>query len=423
MKHIYFSGIGGAGLGPLAEIAWDAGNKVSGSDLNESLFTKELEKRGVDIVFEQTKHSIDAENLTNPIDWIVYSSALSTTHPELVFAKENNIKISKRDEFINSFLKEKGLQLIAIAGTHGKTTTTGMLIWACNQLGLPISYSIGTTLNFGPSGKYDPNSKYFIYEADEYDRNFLKFNPTISVLPSVDYDHSDIYKTVDDYKLAFKQFINQSGKTLMFKETEEYLSPINSDYIAYDHKTTIKEISLPGQVRRDDAFLVKQVLMQIDDFSEEEINEVLGKYPSSGRRFEKLFPGLITDYAHHPTEIKATVEMGLEVNKNLVVVYEPHQNERQLKTINQYKDIFKNVKHLYWLPTYLPPGDREKTDSILQPKDFINKLENTKASATKMDDELWQSIETHIAAGDLVIAMSAGPLDKWLREKSQKHQV
>jgi UDP-N-acetylmuramate-alanine ligase len=417
MKHIYFSGIGGAGLGPLSQIAQDAGYSVSGSDLNESLFTKQLEKRGIDIVFEQTKENIEAENLTNPIDWLVYSSALSSKHPELVYAKENGIKISKRDEFLNEFLQGQSLQLIAVAGTHGKTTTTGLLIWAFEQLDIPISYSIGTTINFGPSGKYDPKSKYFIYEADEYDRNFLQFSPEIAVLPSVDYDHADIYKTVDEYKDAFHQFISQSEKTIMFKKTEDYLAPINADYTAYDHTTTIKEISLPGQVRRDDAYLVKQALLQIDDFDENEINKILSEYPGSGRRFEKLAPGLITDYAHHPTEVKATIEMGLEINPNLVVVYEPHQNERQLQLIDQYKDIFKGIKKLYWLPTYSPPGDREKHAEILQPKDFISKLDNTTAEPAEMNNKLWKTIEAHIAGGDLVIAMSAGNTDQWLRGK------
>jgi UDP-N-acetylmuramate-alanine ligase len=109
--------------------------------------------------------------------------------------------------------------------------------------------------------------------------------------------------------------------------------------------------------------------------------------------------------------------MGLEINPNLVVVYEPHQNERQLQLIDQYKTTFQGIKQLYWLPTYLPPGDREKHPSILQPTDFIKTLKNTRAEPAAMDDDLWQSIEAHLAAGDLVVAMSAGDLDAWLRSK------
>ncbi|MDL2327666.1 Mur ligase domain-containing protein [Ruminococcaceae bacterium OttesenSCG-928-A11] len=418
MKHIYFSGIGGAGLGPLAEIAQDAGYKVSGSDIRESLVSKELERRDIDVVYQQDKESIEAENITDPIDWLVYTSSLADNHPELEFARENGIKISKRDEFLSEFIKENNLDLIAIAGTHGKTTTTGMLIWACNELNLPVSYSIGTTILFGPSGKYDKNSKYFVYEADEYDRNFLKFYPKISVLPSVDYDHADIYKTKEDYKSAFRQFINQSELTIMFKDTHDYLQPLEDEnLLVFDHETSINEINLAGQIRRDDAYLVKQVLLQISDVSEDIINEVLSKFPGTNRRFEELASNLYTDYAHHPAEIKATIDIAKELNDNVVIIYQPHQNERQLKMIDEYKDIFNGVKQLYWLPTFMPAGDREKSDKILQPEDFLKILKNISAKPAEMNDDLWDAIEVHLASGDIVIAMSAGTLDAWLREK------
>jgi len=446
--HVYFSGIGGAGLAPLAEIAQDAGYKVSGSDLHESLGSKELERRGVDVVYEQTRANIEAEHLANPIDWLVHTSAIKNS-PELDFAREHGIKISKRDEFLSAFLDgnlgldavqgrgeqrteahsqvrrrssggsdaEMRQELIAIAGTHGKTTTTGMLVWAFQELGMPVSYSIGTTISFGPSGKYARDSSYFVYEADEYDRNFLKFHPAIAVLPSVDYDHADIFPSVEDYKNAFRQFISQSELTMMFEHTKKYLEPIEANCEVFSHTTPKEEISLAGQFRRDDAYLVKQVLLKISDFSEEQINEVLGRFPGTSRRFEELSPGLITDYAHHPTEIKVTIEMALELNKNVVVVYEPHQNERQLKLIDQYKDIFTGVKHLYWLPTFMPPGDREKSKKVLAPDDLIKTLNNTSAEPAEMNNELWNEIETHLAAGNLVVGMSAGNLDAWLREK------
>lgn len=442
MKHIYFSGIGGAGLGPLAEIAQDADHDVTGSDLRESLVSKELESRGIDIVYSQSEETIKAEHLTNPIDWFVYTSALADNHPELKYAREQGIKTSKRDDFLSEFIKEKNLELIAIAGTHGKTTTTGMMIWACSQLNIPISYSIGTTISFGPSGKYDENSKYFIYEADEYDRNFLKFSPKISIIPSVDYDHADIYKTVDDYKDAFREFISQSDQTFMFKNAYNYLQPLSNENITvYDHKTTLKEINLAGQIRRDDAFLVKQVLLSISDFDEDKINQVLGEFPGTNRRFEELSNNLYTDYAHHPIEVQATIDITKELSDNVVVIYEPHQNERQLKMIDQYKDIFSGVKQLYWLPTFMPAGDRDtviaskakqssqnklgrhadksarEDNRILKPVDFIKTLENVSAEEAEINDDLWETIESHIANGDFVIGMSAGKLDGWLREK------
>lgn len=416
MKHIYFSGIGGSGIGPLAEIAQDAGYEVSGSDLRESLVSKELESRGIDVVYQQNRHNIEAEHLINPIDWFVYSSALADKHEELKFAREQGIKASKRDDFLNDFIKEHNLELIAIAGTHGKTTTTGMFIWACIQLDIPISYSIGTTIPYSASGKYDVKSKYFIYEADEYDRNFLKFHPKLSLITSVDYDHADIYKTTDDYKSAFRQFIDQSDATIMFEETYQYLQDINNENITvFKHKAKQSEINLAGQMRRNDAYLVKQALLQISNFSEEEINNALSSFPGTNRRFEELSPNLYSDYAHHPTEIKATIDMARELSDNVIVVYEPHQNERQLNLVNEYEDVFSDAKHVYWLPTFMPTGDREKSEKVLQPEDLVKTLKNTSVETAEMGDDLWEEIEAHIANGDLVIGMSAGDLDAWLR--------
>jgi UDP-N-acetylmuramate--alanine ligase len=181
--------------------------------------------------------------------------------------------------------------------------------------------------------------------------------------------------------------------------------------------TERSEIDLAGAQRRADAFLVKQALLKITDFSENEINTVLSSFPGTARRFEELAPNLYSDYAHHPAEIAATIAAARELNQNVIAVYEPHQNTRQLQLIDDYRDVFDGVKHLYWLPTFLPPGDREKSSQILQPNDFIKTLRGVSAEPAEIDDALWQNIEVRLAAGDLVLAMSAGDLDAWLRGK------
>src|SRR5690349_9796017 len=136
--NIYFSGIGGVGIGPLAEIALDAGYSVQGSDGQESPLTRKLEDRGVPISFNQDGAFLAELHLDTPIDWFVYTSALPANHPELVKAAELGIKTAKRDELLAHIIQEKNLKLIAIAGTHGKTTTTGMLVWTLEKLGIPI---------------------------------------------------------------------------------------------------------------------------------------------------------------------------------------------------------------------------------------------------------------------------------------------
>ena len=140
--NIFISGIGGAGLGPLAEIALDAGFSVAGSELQHTLQTDELEQRGVKIFYEQTAENLARYHAEKPIDWFIYTGALADDAPELAFARENGIRASKRDEFLAEFIKEKNLQLLAVAGTHGKTTTTAMLVWVFHQLGHPVSYSV-----------------------------------------------------------------------------------------------------------------------------------------------------------------------------------------------------------------------------------------------------------------------------------------
>jgi UDP-N-acetylmuramate--alanine ligase len=120
------------------------------------------------------------------------------------FCNEHDIKMSKRDELLSNLINEKNLKLVAIAGTHGKTTTTAMAIWLFKQLGIPVSYSVGGKLSFGDMGEYHPDSEYFVYEADEFDRNFLSFKPYISLIAGVDWDHADIYPTRDNYYDAFR---------------------------------------------------------------------------------------------------------------------------------------------------------------------------------------------------------------------------
>jgi UDP-N-acetylmuramate--alanine ligase len=171
--------------------------------------TKRLSARGITITTNQDGTFLSESHSTTPYDWFVYTAALPDTHPELVRAKELGIKTAKRDELIAHIIAEKNLKLIAISGTHGKTTTTGMIVWSLLQQNVPVSYSVGTTLSFGPSGAFNPESEYFIYECDEFDRNFLHFSPYLSLITSLDYDHPDTYPTESDYKAAFRSFINQ----------------------------------------------------------------------------------------------------------------------------------------------------------------------------------------------------------------------
>src|SRR5579871_6785872 len=223
--HIFCSGIGGVGIGPLALLAHQAGYEVSGSDMRSGPNIDQLRKKGItDIHIGQTKEQIAKIHAEKPIDWFVYSSAVPQDNEELGFCREKGIKTSKRDELINEILSQKDLSLIAIAGTHGKTTTTAMVVWLFKQLGLPISYSVGAKVGHYDMSAYELASEYFVYECDEFDRNFLAFNPSLSIISGLGYDHHEIYKTRDDYNQAFKDFINQSQQAVLWQDDANILN-------------------------------------------------------------------------------------------------------------------------------------------------------------------------------------------------------
>ena len=403
---IYIAGISGTGMGPLAVMAKKAGFEVFGSDLHEGAVYQELVDAGVDVLIGEQDGEFLKSKIKDGVEWFVHTSALPFDAPEMETAKEAGIRISKRDNLTEFLVEKLGLKMVGVAGTHGKTTTTSMIIWACIKLGLPVAYVVGTTLGFASSGSYKDGDKYFIYEADEYDRNFLKFHPWLSVIVSVSYDHPDIYKTPEEYVAAFKQFESQSEKVI-------------SDCSFDDFK-------LAGEARRHDAGLALEAVKEIIknegfEISDDEIIKVLNEFPGVGRRFEKLADGIYTDYAHHPEEIKATMdvaldEMDIKGKKGVVVVYQPHQNTRQHEVQDLYYDAFIGAEKIFWLPTYLTREDESLP--ILMPLDFINGLNNAEvAEPAELNDNLWEQILKYRDDEYLVILMTAGPADEWLRKK------
>ncbi len=409
--NIYFCGIGGVGLGPLAEIALDAGYNVAGSDRSESLTTQELAERGVAVNLDQTGKYLREIHSQTPIDWFVYTSALPSDHPELVLAQQLGIKTSKRDELLAHIIDDKHLKLIAVAGTHGKTTTTSMLVWVFQQLNIPVSYSVGTTISFGPSGQFDPVSEYFIYECDEYDRNLLHFNPYLAVIPSLSYDHPDTYPTIGDYNEAFRQFLAQSEGGILWQSEADTLSVDSpTSWVLGDQD--VADIKLPGEHIRRNASLVVKVMERLGIDSD--VIGAINQFPGAGRRFEKLADNLYTDYAVHPREIQATIALARELSSDVTVVYQPHQNVRQHEVASGYTtEVFAGASELYWIPTYQTREDPNL--AILTPDDLTKNIQHTSLHISELDDELWQNIEAARQRGSLVLCMGAGPIDGWVR--------
>ncbi len=421
--HIFFSGIGGTGLGPLSLIAKQAGFTVSGSDKQESKYTDYLKSKGIEIYIGQSDDSnIQAANNAKTIDWFVYSSALpleNPQHPEIIFCKENNIKATKRDELLNFIIENKSLKLIAIAGTHGKTTTTAMAVWAFKQLGIPVSYSIGAKTNFSEMGEYNPSSEFFIYECDEFDRNFLSFKPYYALITNIDWDHQEIYPSKQNYDEAFAKFMDQSN-SIIIRQQELNGFQYNSDNLTLIPDNYGNVLDLPGAHNRQNASLVLKFLqLQFGSENTNKYQEVLSLFPGTSRRFEKLQENLYSDYAHTPEEILATIQLAKEISTNVIVVYEPLTNRRQYYCKEGYKNTFNGVKKVYWLPSYLAREDPYQT--ILSPEDLINYMSNKAiAKPTEKNDKLWQTIQKHLQEGCLVLLLAGGgggSLDEWARQK------
>lgn len=427
--HIYFSGIGGTAIGPLALIAKQAGYEVSGSDKQDSQYIDYLRKKGIsDIHIGQTTEAITKAHHNHPIDWFVYSSAVEkedAAHPELQFVKSQGVRHSKRDELLNKIISDTNLKLIAVAGTHGKTTTTAMMIWLFKELGLPISYSVGAKISFGDMGQYDPESEYFVYEADEFDRNFLSFEPFVSIITGVSWDHHEIFPTREDYQQAFKEFIDQSQWTELWQEDFDYLQlPVDDHIAAMDSSDpAIDTIKLAGRYNRLDAWLVVKAMHQLSQRPLTDIIEAMNRFPGLQRRMEEIAPGLFSDYAHTPEKIRGgmsvALEMAAEKGQKVVVVYEGLTNRRQHYMINDYKDCFDGASKVYWVPSYLAREDPKQP--ILDPAELIKHLDDPSiAEPMKRDEHLKTVVKRHLEAGDMVVGMAGGggdSLDEWLRQE------
>lgn len=427
--HVFFSGIGGTGIGPLALIARQAGFDVSGSDKQDSSYISYLRDQGItDIHIGQSGEAIEDVHNARPIDWYVYSAAVAIEQPdapEFAFCRTHDIRLSLRDELINLILEQKQLQLIAIAGTHGKTTVTAMMVWICQQLSIPVSYSIGGKIPFGDMGKYQPGSQYFIYEADEFARNFLAFHPALSIVTGIDWDHPDIYPTRESYNEAFKDFIGQTSRVVMWEADHALLGLPASDQelvLTPEEPAINQYIRLVGQVNRLNAWQAAQAVAMQFGVPIDQAISLANAFPGVSRRFEQLTGRmrLYTDYAHTPPKIRGALQTAKEVaGDNVVVVYEGLHNTRQHFIKEELKHLFDGVKQLYIVPTYLARED--PTLEVLTPAKLrllLSPAAEAKCLPASLNDNLKLDIQKHLDAGDLVLCMTAGgsgSLDEWLR--------
>ena len=370
---MHLIGIGGAGLSAIAHVLNDRGEIVTGSDEALSAYALALKNAGVEIFMGH--HADHVQNA----DIVIASSAIDTANVEWIAAQKAHIPVLRRKDFLEELTS--GFETIAVAGTHGKTTTTGMIAWILENADLDPSFVVGGMLpDFGANGKAG-SGRHFVVEADEYDGAFLGLHPTIAVVTSVEHDHPDIYPSLEDVNNAFHAFVQQISHLLTVNkndpgsyalEVEEvdritYGIGVEADWQADDLRPNpaggmdfltlrrgetlgLVRTRLPGNHNVSNSLAALAVVDALGiPFAL--TREALTSYHGAGQRFEILGSvenvTVVDDYAHHPTEIRATLSTAKLrfPNAKIWAVFQPHTYSR-LKSlmaayINACNDCFK----------------------------------------------------------------------------------
>ncbi|MFZ2390668.1 MAG: Mur ligase domain-containing protein [Minisyncoccales bacterium] len=411
---IHFIGIGGIGVSAIARYYLEKGNEIFGSDVVSSLITEDLVKRGAKIVIGPNV----PENIKD-YDMVVHSPAVRENNPELLEAELKGIKILSYPQALGEITKE--YFTIAVSGTHGKSTTTAMIGLILTEAGLDPTVIVGTRLKeFGDSNFRMGQSEYLVIEACEHEESFLNYWPKIAVVTNIEEDHLDYYQTIEKIKDAFNMFVSHLGNDgvlVKLKGTEVRSDKKTVEY-SLDEERDVKKlreiIKIPGDHNVLDALTAIKVARELKIPDEVSFN-ALSKYIGSWRRFEETqFPDfvLIDDYAHHPTEILATLKGARQKypDKTIYCVFQPHQYQRTFLLLNDFIKVFKEVietklvDKLFLVDIYDVAGReggefKDKIDSI--------KLAAAVPNAIYVTNE---DLFSNIKGGEVIIFMGAGDI-------------
>lgn len=382
-KHIHFVGIGGIGMSGIAELLINLGYKVSGSDLNRSATTTNLADIG------GTIHLGHKGEWVGDADVVVTSSAIPSTNPEVVEAHEKGIPVIQRAEMLAELMRLKKFG-IAIAGSHGKTSTTSMVSWILASAGLDPTIVVGGKVDsLGGNAKLG-EGEFLVAEADESDGSFLKLSPVLEVITNIDLEHLDYYRDINHIKSAFLQFIDKIpfyGAAIVCLDDKNIVSilpqikrriityGLTSQADIYAEKVTFEdgrvcfvvkkgdeilgEVSLapPGRHNVYNALAAICVAMELE-IPFEKINEALGTFAGVQRRMQSkgTLQGVtvVDDYGHHPTEILATLSAIREAwpEKRLVVLFQPHRYSRTKALFEDFQTAFHQANVLVMTEVY-----------------------------------------------------------------------
>ena len=442
-SHIYFIGIGGISMSGLAEILKDRGCRVSGTDIKESDVTKHLESLGITIHYGHR-----AENITDDIDLVVYTAAIHPGNPELEAAKEKQIPLMDGARLLGHIMEEYQYS-VAVAGTHGKTTTTSMVSEILLEAEKDPTITVGGILPAIHSNVKIGHSPYFVAEACEYFDSFLQFTPLVGVILNVEADHLDYFKTLDNIRRSFHAFAQRipAGGLLVLnasiahpEELEENLhcsvetfglkenacwqarnivhepNGKNSFDVYYQGEFyTSVHLDIPGKHNITNA-LAAVASAHFLDIPAEVCARGLSHFTGVNRRFqrkgEKRGIVVIDDYAHHPTEIMATLSAARNVRHNkLWCVFQPHTYSRTKNLFDEFGRAFGDADEIIVADIY---AARETDDGTISAAMLAERIVKEGGNARYVGDfaAIRQHLETHCRTGDLLLTVGAGDVYK-----------
>ena len=442
-SHIYFIGIGGISMSGLAEILKDRGCQVSGTDIKESDVTKHLESLGITIHYGHR-----AENITDDIDLVVYTAAIHPGNPELEAAKEKQIPLMDRARLLGHIMEEYQYS-VAVAGTHGKTTTTSMVSEILLEAEKDPTITVGGILPAIHSNVKIGHSPYFVAEACEYFDSFLQFTPLVGVILNVEADHLDYFKTLENIRRSFHAFAQRipAGGLLVLnasiahpEELEENLhcsvetfglkenacwqarnivhepNGKNSFDVYYQGEFyTSVHLDIPGKHNITNA-LAAVASAHFLDIPAEVCARGLSHFTGVNRRFqrkgEKRGIVVIDDYAHHPTEIMATLSAARNVRHNkLWCVFQPHTYSRTKNLFDEFGRAFGDADEIIVADIY---AARETDDGTISAAMLAERIVKEGGNARYVGDfaAIRQHLETHCRTGDLLLTVGAGDVYK-----------
>ncbi|MEZ7735397.1 UDP-N-acetylmuramate--L-alanine ligase [Gemella sp. 27098_8_149] len=384
MSKYHFIGIKGSGMSSLAQIAYDMGHEVQGSDEETYFFTQEkLEQRNIPMFY------YGAENIKEGYD-VILGNAFDETHVEYRRAKELGLKTYTYSQFLGKLLSE--IPSIAVTGAHGKTTTTTMTsnIFKHNHI---TSYLIGDGTGHG-----EKHSEFMIAEACEYYRHFLAYHPDYAIVTNIDFDHPDYFNDEHDMFDAFQSFVNQVKDTVVIcgdDRLASQLKPANAKTIKYGFNEgndyQIKNVQTTSEHSKFDIYKNSELLgtftmavfglhdisnataaialADINGISVEKILESLDQYKPAERRFSEHKIGnnvIVDDYAHHPSEIKATIDSARRKyeGKEVIAIFQPHTYTRTAKFLNEFAESLETADRVFLCPIFASVREKEKIVGI-----------------------------------------------------------